>query len=361
MAQRKDKVEVEFRRSLALAVVIDLSFLAIADEFEGFDQWIYSTNVAITPDLRSDIHSLFKSFANKLLFDQLLRAPRPIHSISVMIGWISGLDRETIARSNLHCLREMANEAELDRRKIDETLFSSFDNLKALLAELAPKLTSKEIDPGNLARLISNPEEMKGQIIYIVSRFWDRHYRQEYARVQEIENRSMNRLSKHDFSGMSAAQIFTEVSGRAAPEYALTLLSAARKMILIPSCHSGPYASIDRQDYDESTVSIVYNCRPSGGAGNSVAIPIAEMFPPLKALADETRLEILDRLNGRELYAQQIVDQLDISQSAVSRHLRLLVASGVLIERKHEGMKFYRINEEAIAAVTAHLRTLRKG
>lgn len=361
MAQRRDKIEVEFRRSLALAIVIDLSFLAIADEFEGFDQWIYSTNVALTPDLRSDIHSLFKSFANKLLFDQLLREPRPIHSISTMIGWISGLDRETIARSNLYCLREMANEAEPEHRKIDNKLFSSVDNLRELLTELAPKLTSKEIDPENLTRLLSNPEEMKGQIIYIISRFWDRHYRQEYARVQEIENRSLNRLSTRDFSGASAAQIFTEVSGRAAPEYALTLLSTAKRMILIPSCHSGPYASIDRQDSDESTVSIVYNCRPSGGAGHSVAIPIAEMFPPLKALADETRLEILDRLNGRELYAQQIVDQLNISQSAVSRHLRLLVASGVLLERKQEGMKFYRINEDAIVGVTSHLRRLRKG
>ena len=87
---------------------------------------------------------------------------------------------------------------------------------------------------------------------------------------------------------------------------------------------------------------------------------IQDLFPPLKALADETRLQILSILNGRELYAQEIVDRLDISQSAVSRHLQLMVSGGVLNARKEDSMKYFSVNEEMLSALAGRLKRFRR-
>jgi DNA-binding transcriptional ArsR family regulator len=63
--------------------------------------------------------------------------------------------------------------------------------------------------------------------------------------------------------------------------------------------------------------------------------------PPL---ADETRLRILELLAQEgELSSQDLIDQLEISQSGVSRHLKAL--GSYIVERRGEGaVKHYRLN-----------------
>jgi DNA-binding transcriptional ArsR family regulator len=84
----------------------------------------------------------------------------------------------------------------------------------------------------------------------------------------------------------------------------------------------------------------------------------AALYPPLKALADETRLQILALLRDRELYAQEIVDRLHISQPAVSRHLNLMVAAGVLNIRREGNAKYYAINRDVLADLARALSSL---
>ena len=86
------------------------------------------------------------------------------------------------------------------------------------------------------------------------------------------------------------------------------------------------------------------------------AIAIQDLFPPLKALSDETRLQILSLLNGRELYAQEIVEHLQISQSAVSRHLKLMLTGGLLTVRQEGSSKYYSIDEDTLRTLAEQLR-----
>jgi DNA-binding MarR family transcriptional regulator len=53
------------------------------------------------------------------------------------------------------------------------------------------------------------------------------------------------------------------------------------------------------------------------------------------------------------------MDQLELSQSAVSRHLKQLSATGYLNERRCEGAKCYKLNperiEDTLSAIAAFL------
>ena len=59
-----------------------------------------------------------------------------------------------------------------------------------------------------------------------------------------------------------------------------------------------------------------------------------------KALADETRLRILNLIGRRELCVCQIVEALGLGQSKVSRHLATLRNAGLVSDRR-EGLWMY--------------------
>ena len=61
-----------------------------------------------------------------------------------------------------------------------------------------------------------------------------------------------------------------------------------------------------------------------------------------------------------ELRSQEIIDELELSQSAASRHLTQLTAAGYLKERRCDGAKCYSLNVERVSdtlqAVAGYLK-----
>jgi DNA-binding transcriptional ArsR family regulator len=89
----------------------------------------------------------------------------------------------------------------------------------------------------------------------------------------------------------------------------------------------------------------------------------AEVLRPLQALADDTRLRILEMLaeggEGSELRAQDLISQLGSSQPNVSRHLKQLVAAGLVDERRAgDANKWYRLNLDVLARMHQQLAQL---
>ena len=146
------------------------------------------------------------------------------------------------------------------------------------------------------------------------------------------------------------SEVYLAVTGKALSANAERAYAAAglERLTFIPSCYTGPYVRFAPLDEEGKTLMLVFNARAQSGDPDHPLASVQSIFPPLKALADETRLEILGMLADGELYAQQIVDRLEISQPAVSRHLRLMVAGGILTQRKEAGMKYYGIRTETL-------------
>ncbi|HLZ34014.1 MAG TPA: metalloregulator ArsR/SmtB family transcription factor [Nitrospira sp.] len=72
---------------------------------------------------------------------------------------------------------------------------------------------------------------------------------------------------------------------------------------------------------------------------------VAEFF---HALADETRLEILDRLKESERCVCELTDALQTGQSRLSFHLRVLKDAGLIHDRPDGRWIYYSINKDAI-------------
>lgn len=68
-----------------------------------------------------------------------------------------------------------------------------------------------------------------------------------------------------------------------------------------------------------------------------------------QALSDEKRLVILDMLHDSERCARDLLERLDISQSTLSYHMKILCRSGIVVGRQVGKWMYYRISEEGSA------------
>jgi ubiquinone/menaquinone biosynthesis C-methylase UbiE len=66
-----------------------------------------------------------------------------------------------------------------------------------------------------------------------------------------------------------------------------------------------------------------------------------DVIKQFKALSDPTRLRLLHILNEVELNVNEIVSIVDMIQSGVSRHLKILLESGLLSARKEGSFMYY--------------------
>src|SRR6476661_183838 len=88
-----------------------------------------------------------------------------------------------------------------------------------------------------------------------------------------------------------------------------------------------------------------------------MAEPAAE-GDPFEALGDPNRREILRLLSDGDKPVREIADAMPISRPAVSRHLRLLKAAGLVAEEASGTNRIYHLREQGLHAVQAYLENV---
>jgi DNA-binding transcriptional ArsR family regulator len=75
----------------------------------------------------------------------------------------------------------------------------------------------------------------------------------------------------------------------------------------------------------------------------------------LTALGDPTRRSVLEALRAGQRSVGEITAGLDVTQSAVSQHLRVLKEAGLVRERRDGTRRLYRVDLEGLAEVRHYL------
>ena len=83
---------------------------------------------------------------------------------------------------------------------------------------------------------------------------------------------------------------------------------------------------------------------------------LADFF---KALGDETRLSIVRLLMGKELCVCDIIDAFNISQPAISHHLKILKNAGIVNDTREGKWIYYSLNPQALEMIEAFLTELK--
>jgi DNA-binding transcriptional ArsR family regulator len=83
------------------------------------------------------------------------------------------------------------------------------------------------------------------------------------------------------------------------------------------------------------------------------------MASTFEVLAEPRRREILDLLRGGERPVGELVEELSLSQPAVSKHLRVLRDAGLVEVRTDAQRRWYRLRPAPLAEVDAWLEPYR--
>jgi DNA-binding transcriptional ArsR family regulator len=80
-----------------------------------------------------------------------------------------------------------------------------------------------------------------------------------------------------------------------------------------------------------------------------------ELSRILKILSVGTRVRIVQVLKGRALCVGALASQLDVTQGAVSQHLRMMRDAGLVTDEKRGYYVHYRLNEQTLERWREHI------
>lgn len=191
--------------------------------------------------------------------------------------------------------------------------------------------------------LLNDPPALHDLIVSHLRELWERALANEWQRkLPQLQNLT-HRLSQRAWPTTSAADAIRAFLGRDLPTAMSNQLEGIQRVVFVLSPHIGPYAA---RFGSATTLRVFVRGRTEDLPLRQTPIKRVELVEPLGALADETRLRILELLaQHEELLAQELIARLDLSQSSISRHLKQLRAAGFLLEQRGEGAnKRYRLN-----------------
>jgi DNA-binding transcriptional ArsR family regulator len=327
-----------------------LLLLTEADYLSGLGEWVGRTAAALSPA---------EAERNRLVIVGFYHAILPEGSWPSLPAYIDRLasrdprslrDRMLDVYSRQPLLVEDQDQVCGDEPAAVDwaAVLSDVDNyLDFLRARFPAKSVDDELE-AQAYRYVIDPPAMQTLIVEHLRTIWDAHLAAEWARVEPMLRDSVHAFRQVDLSGMTRRQAVEFVVGQEVegPKWD-DALEQAREVLLIPSAHVGPYLG---RACAGGTFWVLFGARlPEGGAFHAPDLSRAEIVVRLGALADDSRLRILRIIAERgELASQDIIAELSFSQSAASRHLKQLSATGFLTERRCNGAKCYRLNRERI-------------
>lgn len=356
LVRAQPTLKIEYLPSLSLDTLATMSLLCLVHDFEGLHEWLLETAASLPPRLRHDMNLClrigFYPFTVVEAIADAIGAARPGFAHDRLTGLEMGLGRLTPADCATLIGSVLSHAAARHEIALPGTIaevIADQERLEDLLRQLEVPLDIHEA-----CNLIQEPVEWRDLLISTLKRFWERIYAAEYALQQPQRERN---VAYHRSQGYIAhfPDYFATVTGRLLPDSVYERMGQISRVRFIPSLYIGPYLAFL---FSGDSLTVFYNSRATPADGDAQTERIQGLYQPLAALADKTRLQIMSLLRGRELYAQEIVNLLDIHQSAVSRHLKLMETSGMLTVRREKGAKYYSINQLRLEEICVRLREL---
>ena len=323
-------------------VLNSFSLLTATERLPGLNTWLVRTAAGLTPERRH---------ANRLVFEGLRDALTPEEDVFDVPGYLKNL-----AEQDAYVIRDRVLErlsSRFSRRIPSEDGFAGPD-MARLLSDVQAYLTCVEyvqvdvpFDPvlqTEIHALLNDAPALHHLIVSHLEELW-KMFAAEWKRVQSSLRWQVEMFTYNLDKEATIDETFRMFTGRELPSDIPGRLTDTSEIILIPSWHTGRQVTLWES---ETSMRLFFSEPPNYDVAMLRSAPVgrAELRARFDALADETRLRILELLAQQdELHAQEIIAALDLSQSSVSRHLKQLVSMGYLYERRSEGAnKTYRLS-----------------
>lgn len=343
-----------------------LELLIRKEYMSGLNEWVYRTDSRLDERLKWNHRLAFEGLNLALIPEQSLPsfpdyiqwigAVDPLHLRDKLFeGYLRVHPAKTEDGSCSHWISE-----EPDQMDPEEVLGSPEEYIRFLNGRFGENVADTALET-EAYKLVIDPPAMQKFIVAHLWNIWDEVMAEEWERVKPMLSGVVNAFEKTDLQEktvLEAAELVLDVDFESNHEKLKRKLENVQSLTFIPSAHIGPY----QFDYGfGATKRLVFGMRlPRGTGVEAPELQRNEVLVRINALSDETRLKILQLIAATgPMSASDIMTHLGLSQSAASRHLMQLSATGYLTESRVQGAKQYTINpkrvEETLQAVSAFL------
>lgn len=331
---------VEVSLSPTYNVFHSMMLLAKDEDQPGFHEWIARTRAGMTKKELDD---------HKLVMIGFYYAVFPEEGDVTFPAFLNQLEKTDAVALRDRMLDAYAGLWQKKTPKVnwDEVLASAENYVKFLKTRFDDEHVIVAIEK-KAYKLILDPPAMKEFLVGHLNRVWEGYFGPEWRRVESMLKDSVRSFRKADLTDMPRIEAASFVTGQDVNEAAWRAkLDMAERVVFIPNAHIGPYV---HASVVNDTLQVVFGARqPEGTAERIPELDRAEIVARLSALADNTRLHILQLVAGRgEIRVQDIMDVTSLSQPSVSRYLTQLTSAGYLQERREGGAKVYALNKDRI-------------
>ncbi|MFZ5855661.1 MAG: ArsR/SmtB family transcription factor [Chloroflexota bacterium] len=327
-------------------VLASMLMLAKDEELSGVTNWIQETRNKMSAE---------EKFLHKLVvigFYHVIAVDESWNSFTDYLTHLSKMDPLAMrvkmldAYANMN-VKHQEGDQPLPAADWDVILASAESYVDFLIARFGEEYVDKEIETRAYEYVI-DPPAMKSLIVDYLQKAWEEWFRPEWERVQGLLVESVQAFQNTDFARMDRLEAARFITGQdLAEETWRPALEKADRIVFIPCAHIGPYVS---RLPDMNSLIVIFGARtPDNAATRIPDLDRADIIARLSALADETRLRILEMIrDNEEMRAQEIIEATRLSQPSVSRYLGQLTATGYLQERRINGAKAYSLNRGRI-------------
>ncbi len=328
-----------------------LAMLSANPQEIDVEDWVHATAAALTPEQRHRNRLVFTAFGAALL---------PAQDYSDLRAYLSALEAMPAADLRDQLLRGLAQNGAQngERAGVDvRLLLSDAQAYSAQLNRLSPDQPLDAELVLEAHRLLNDAPALHDLIVAHLYDMGESVLGAEWERQLSKMSAFRSFLEQRPLPSGTAADTIRAFINRELPDTISAQLAGVRQVIFVLSPHIRLHAARFGSD---TTIWVFVLGHFTTLPLRAAPIKRGELLRPLTALADDTRLHILELLaHHAELPTQEIIAQLDQSQPNVSRHLKQLLAAGLVAELRGDGAnKRYRLNPKQIESTFWTLRQL---
>ena len=359
------QTKIEFKQALIHDVLTVIGLLNYAEHIEGLSDWIQNTAGRI----ESQNLKLLDSVASLIRFSQglhgylvdALAIGEASHNFGLMMDALEALDSESIRQVALECALEWSINQDIipADTPLPQNEHEVLDILKTVHAyrEEVWQEPPSTVNLADLAALLFDANALHEQFLFAFEYVWHRFYGARWQQDAQQEQMSLNYHVRQDYA-YDLPAVFSSVTGRNLPDSVREKLPNMQQVTFLPCCHVGAHVIVSSW---RDQMWIGYNANL---VTDEIITPlghksVASLYPYLSSLADETRLKIVAYLQvQKERNVGDIAEDLNLTISTASRHLKLLARTGILTIRRDGTMRYYTLNPQALIDLGQGLQQL---
>lgn len=340
--------KIEVRYSVVVDFILSISRVVHNDSLSSFineydqdlaekiklNEEIIKWIKTVTDNSDDEMTDLMDFFGNKETVFRLvflhLNSEHKFPTINDFIDFIIDIDAKDLIDKYFEILFDYY-EIELDGKKMEELDSNSF---MSIIDETEFKANRK----WELLQCYNAPEKIKENVIYLFTWYYETHFKQIENKIEKIGKRHV-KIIKQKLANYGSEYLLLLTRN----DYSKDKMSKKNIVLSISYFLEIIHLFQERKDIAQDTYFLGYRHNELFVERKHRVMSNVHLF---KALADETRQNMIRLLSQRDYYADEFAKEFNLANSTISYHLSILILEGIISTTKFANKTYLSLRKD---------------